>query len=98
VGIRVKLTNPLMAILSMSQWIRVILCLLKMTNPGQWIRVFGCRGILYILLYCKKWRYDEYNIRGVALNRLLVFPVWVSRVKSLCNVCVCVPLYFFCFY
>jgi hypothetical protein len=34
--------------------------------------------------------YDELKIRGVALNKLLVFPVWFSRVKSLCNVCVCV--------
>jgi hypothetical protein len=45
---------------------------------------------------------DEYIIRGETLNRLLVFLVWVSRVKSLCNVCVCVcvcvPLYIFCFY
>jgi hypothetical protein len=30
----------------------------------------------------------------VALNRLLVFPVWVSRVKYLCNVCVCHCIFF----
>jgi hypothetical protein len=24
---------------------------------------------------------DEYNIIGAALNRLLVFPVWVSEIK-----------------
>jgi hypothetical protein len=36
------------------------------------------------------------RIRGVALNKLLVFLVWVSKVKSLCNVCV--PLYILCFY
>jgi hypothetical protein len=32
---------------------------------------------------------DESTIRGATLNKLLVFPVWVSRVKYLCIVCVC---------
>jgi hypothetical protein len=34
----------------------------------------------------------------VALNRLLVFSVWVSRVKYLCNVCVCVCVVSFLFF
>jgi predicted nucleic-acid-binding Zn-ribbon protein len=67
-----------------------------LTNLSKWIRGFGCRRILYIVLYCKQCTYDEYNIKGADINMLLFFLVWLSRVKSLCNVSV--PLYLFCFY
>jgi hypothetical protein len=35
------------------------------------------------------------RIRDEALNRLLVFSAWVSNVKSMRNVCVCVCHYIF---
>jgi hypothetical protein len=47
------------------------------------------------ILYCKYEEDDEYKIRSATLNWLLVFPVWISKVKSLGNVCV--PLYLFYF-
>jgi hypothetical protein len=37
--------------------------------------------ILYVYYVVNNEEHDEQNIRGATLNMLLVFLVWVSRVK-----------------